>query len=966
MTHRTHPSLPADSQTTDDTTHSPCPSEPLDRRVDELRKQIDPDRLPDGTWPPRASTPVSILIPVKNEQANIVECIRHLTWAQQIVVMDSQSTDLTSPLAQAMGAEVYQFKYSKEGWPKKKNWALQNVPWRNEWVLIMDADERMSPELANEVRQVVSENRPGGDGRDGYWVNRRFIFMGRWIKHCGLYPSWNVRLFKHRFGRYERIGNLRDTGSGDNEVHEHVILATGDAGYLKHDFVHFAYPDLDSLIEKHNRYATWEAHAMEAQYEGGIHPALFGGPIARRRWLRVVTRKMPFRPLLRFLYTYIFQLGFLDGRAGYTMSRFLSWYEFISLAKYHEMQMLRELPRRDGRVAGRSAGVHISHHGRKPRLPAAGEASRIVGLSVYHGDAAAAGIEDGQFTTGVEEERFTRVKHWAGFPRQALRYVLKELADNDLTQVSSFAVARLPRAHLWRKVLLTVSNPRSMRRAWNRVLAMRKVHNLRQAIADTLSVDESDVPPLYQVEHHLAHIASSYFCCPWEEAICLTVDGFGDFASTMRAVGRGNRIEPIDRVFYPHSLGMFYTAITQYLGFPNYGDEYKMMGLAAYGEPNLADKLRKIVLPTSDGRFVLDQQYFVHLREGVNMTWEDCEPFLGRVFSDALIQLLGEPPRSRDEPLRQFHNDLAASAQRVYEEQFFELINSLAKQTGIRKLALAGGCALNSLANGKIFDHTDIDDVFIQSAAGDAGTSLGAALYVYHAIQNNPKSFVMEHASWGPKYDRGQIRRAIVEGIPGYDGSDGTFGEFVIQTVEDDDALCRQTAASIAQGDVVGWYQDRSEWGPRALGNRSILADPRRNDMRNVLNLKIKRRESFRPFAPSILEEKVPEWFTITYPDPFMLKVYPIKPDKRSKIPAVTHADGTGRLQSVTERSNRRYYKLIKAFEHETGVPMVLNTSFNENEPIVNTPGEALDCFLRTKMDRLVLENIVIFRKKAG
>ncbi|HEV7787241.1 MAG TPA: carbamoyltransferase C-terminal domain-containing protein, partial [Thermoanaerobaculia bacterium] len=315
------------------------------------------------------------------------------------------------------------------------------------------------------------------------------------------------------------------------------------------------------------------------------------------------------------------------------------------------------------------------------------------------------------------------------------------------------------------------------------------------------------------------------------------------------------------------------------------------------------------------------------------------------------------------EELTQRHKDLAASLQRVYEERFFALVHALQKRTGLKRLALAGGCAMNSLANGRLFTETDVEEVYVQAAAGDAGTALGAALWVHNAVLGAPRNgFVMEHCYWGPAHGGAEIRQAIAAGIPESGGQEGTFGEVRIETLGCGERLAAETAEALARGEVVGWYQGRAEWGPRALGNRSILADPRRGDMKDLLNLKIKRRESFRPFAPSVLEERTGEWFTIDYPDPFMIKVYPIRPEKRPLIPAVTHADGTGRLQTVSRRTNPLYWQLIRAFEERTGVPMVLNTSFNENEPIVNTPAEALDCFLRTRMDRLVLGNVVVFR----
>lgn len=298
-----------------------------------------PDRMPVGRWPEARSVPVSVLIPIKNEQENIVECIRHLLWADQIVVVDSHSIDNTIPLAEEMGAEIYQFTYSRRGWPKKKNWALESVDWRHEWVLIVDADERFTPQLTAEIQEVVAaRDGSGAEQYDGYWLNRRFMFMGRWIKGCGYYPSYNLRLFKHKLGRYERIGDLGDTGSGDNEVHEHVVLSSGRAGYLKSDFLHYAYPNLTTWIEKHNRYSSWEAHAMAAGISGGVSASIRGDPIQRRRWIKQVVRFMPFRPAMRFIYSYVLQRGFLDGYPGYVMCRLLAWYEFISIVKHKELK----------------------------------------------------------------------------------------------------------------------------------------------------------------------------------------------------------------------------------------------------------------------------------------------------------------------------------------------------------------------------------------------------------------------------------------------------------------------------------------------------------------------------------------------------------------------------------------------------------------------------------------------------
>jgi carbamoyltransferase len=583
--------------------------------------------------------------------------------------------------------------------------------------------------------------------------------------------------------------------------------------------------------------------------------------------------------------------------------------------------------------------------------------TRILGLSAFHADAAAAALAGGGFVAGVEEERFRRIKHWAGFPEQALAFCLGEIGG-ELGAVSALAVSRQPRAYMLRKAALALTHPRSLPRAAGRMRNLAQVASLEQRVAAAFG---APAPRLYPVEHHLAHIASAFFCSPFEEAACLSVDGFGDFVSAMLAVGRGSAVEVLQRVHFPHSLGQLYTAVTQYLGFPGFGDEYKVMGLAAYGEPRFAAALGSVAPALPDGTFRLDLRYFRHLAEGVDMTWDDGAPVLAPLFTPALERLLGPARRPADE-LDQRYQDIAASLQQVYEERFFSLVRALLRRTGLKRLALAGGCAMNSLANGKLFERTGVEDVYIQAAAGDAGTALGAALWVQHALLGAPRGFVMEHCYWGPAYGEPEIRQAIAAGVPGSGGRDGRWGEISIAAADDDDRLARDTAAALARGEVVGWFQGRAEWGPRALGNRSILADPRRGDIKELLNAKIKRRESFRPFAPSVLEERTADWFTLAYPDPFMIKVYPIRPEKRQLIPAVTHADGTGRLQTVSRRTNPRYWGLIRAFEQATGVPMLLNTSFNENEPIVNTPAEALDCFLRTRMDRLVIGATVLAR----
>jgi carbamoyltransferase len=464
---------------------------------------------------------------------------------------------------------------------------------------------------------------------------------------------------------------------------------------------------------------------------------------------------------------------------------------------------------------------------------------------------------------------------------------------------------------------------------------------------------------LHPVEHHLAHLGSAFLVSPFEEAVTVSVDGFGDFASAAWGVGSGASIALEDKVYFPHSLGIFYQAMTQYLGFPHYGDEYKVMGLAPYGEPRYLAQMRRIVELKPDGTFQLNLDFFRHHRERIEYEWEGGEPVVGNLFSAALIDLLG-PSRAFAEELTARHKDLARSVQAMYEDAFFHLLNNLHGRHGLDALTLSGGCAMNSVANGKVYRRTPFRRMYVQSAAGDAGGAIGAAFVTWHRLKDgagSSRTFAMDHAYWGPEFDANEVDAALAGRRDEIDRQRCEVSE-----VPDEAELCRMAAAAIADGQVVGWFQGRMEWGPRSLGNRSILGDPRRADMKDILNLKIKRRESFRPFAPSILRESVPEWFEIDDDVPFMMQVFPIREEKRAKIPAVTHVDGSGRLQTVTRGANPLYYALIEAFAQATGVPMLLNTSFNENEPVVCRPEEALDCFLRTKMDLLVMGNRVVRR----
>lgn len=573
----------------------------------------------------------------------------------------------------------------------------------------------------------------------------------------------------------------------------------------------------------------------------------------------------------------------------------------------------------------------------------------ILGLNAYHGDSSACIYRDGQLIAAIEEERIRRIKHWAGLPVEAIRFCLQE-AGIGLSEVDVVSISRNPLAKVERKVWHALRNRVSAGAIKDRASNSLKIRGLKQDLAAALGIDPQGWnPQLAFMEHHRSHLASSFFVSPFESAALLSIDGMGDFTSTMRAVGQGNRIRVIDSVTYPHSLGMFYSTFTQYLGFPHYGDEYKVMGLAPYGRPDYADKiLPEVIRLKKNGLFELNGHYFRHFREGVQMSWDGGSPAIGTMYTPALAERFG-PPRQKDEPLTQYHQDLAASVQAVCEQVIFHLAEDLRRRTGQKNICFSGGVAQNSVANGKLTRNTGYESLFVPPAGHDAGTSVGSALYFWHQKKGHPRGPAARQAYTGSRFSTREIE-AIVQkmGLP--------------YVILDEEALYDQVTEALLRPGVVGWFQGRSEFGPRALGNRSILADPRRADAKELLNEKIKRRESFRPFAPSILYDHADDFFEVSDSVPFMEKVFPIRPEKRPLIPAVTHVDGTGRLQTVHPDDNPRYYRLIHTFYQKTGIPILLNTSFNENEPIVNTPQEAIDCFLRTKMDMLVMEEVVLFR----
>lgn len=586
----------------------------------------------------------------------------------------------------------------------------------------------------------------------------------------------------------------------------------------------------------------------------------------------------------------------------------------------------------------------------------------ILGINAYHADSSAAIFVNGKMIAAIEEERFTRVKHWAGFPERAIAFCLQE-AGVGFADVDHYAIGRDPKAKFFKKLMYLAKNPGgSFAAVKDRLSNSKKVSSIDQELARISGLPAATFSgKIMQVEHHRSHIASAFFASPFEEAACLTIDGSGDFTTTMTAIGKGKNITVLDSVDFPHSIGIFYTAFTQLLGFPHYGDEYKVMGMAPYGSlesgvgsreeearQGLMDKIARVVTLTDDGLFKLDLSYFRTGTQGIISYGENNAPIVASLFSSKMIREFGEP-RKKDEPLTQYHKDLAASVQVFTEKIIFHLLENLHKKTGLDNLCIAGGVAQNSVANGKILRNTSFKKIYIPSAGHDAGISMGAALYAQHIGTGMDRQPPILSAYTGSRFSNAEIKDILNK-------------QSIAYTELPDTELYDRITDCMINGGVVGWFSGRAEFGPRALGGRSIIADPRRTDAKEILNTKIKRRESFRPFAPSILKEYVAEFFELVDEVPFMEKVFPIKKEKQTLIPAVTHVDGTGRLQSVDKEISPRYYDLIDAFRVKTGIPILLNTSFNENEPIVNSPQEALACYLRTNMDMLVMENILVQR----
>ena len=580
----------------------------------------------------------------------------------------------------------------------------------------------------------------------------------------------------------------------------------------------------------------------------------------------------------------------------------------------------------------------------------------ILGLNSHHADSSACILKDGKLLAAVEEERFNRIKHWAGFPALSIQHCL-DVAGCTLDDVDYIALNRDPKANIFKKIKYILQKKPNLKFILNRLRNRKDVLSVPELFEKHFEFKTPLDKKIQFIEHHLSHLASSYYVSGFDSAALLSVDGLGDFSSTKLAIGEKDSINTLASVHFPHSLGLFYTAMTQFLGYMHYGEEYKVMGLSSYGNPIYLKEMKDIVRLTDDGLFELNLDYFLHHSEGMVMSYEGGSPDIGRVFSDKWYEVFGSDAKDNLEK----QQDIAASCQKMYEEALFHLLNKLHAYTKNDTLCLSGGCGYNSVANGKICQNTPFRNIYIQPASGDSGGAIGAAYVVHKKHAADKSTFLMNHAYWGPEYSEEDVSEVINR-----NKSELEQNNVQIVNCRTNDELCEKVAKHIASGCVIGWYQGHSEWGPRALGNRSILADPRRTDMKELLNAKIKRRESYRPFAPSIKRESVEDYFQFDNDVPFMQQVFPIKEDKRESIPAVTHVDGSGRLQTVSKANNALYWNLLDSFEKETGVPILLNTSFNENEPIGCTPGEALDCFLRTRMDVLVLGHYYLRKRERG
>jgi len=567
--------------------------------------------------------------------------------------------------------------------------------------------------------------------------------------------------------------------------------------------------------------------------------------------------------------------------------------------------------------------------------------SVILGINTFHAGSAAALIIDGEPVAAIAEERLNRVKYYAGFPKLSINKCL-EIAGLNFSDVDAVAVGRDSSANLHKKLEFALRHPTKLLNLARMRTKSKTFDDLKSLIASECEIDRTKLKfKTHNVEHHLAHTASAYFVSEWEKCAGITIDGSGDFVSCLLSECVGSEIRPLKKIFVPHSLGTLYTAVCQFIGYPKYGDEGKVMGLAPLGTDVYQDFFEKILKPTDNG-FELNPEYFLPFGANQGMEITDAgEMVVHRLYSDLFFRELGEP-REKYGEITQREMDIAFGLQRIFEKYYMFLLDSLHKLVPTTKISMAGGCVLNSVANGKLLVETPFRETCIQPAAGDDGLAIGSALYVSNSVLKEGKRWVMSNSYLGDEHSDSFIKSELERYQMSYRQLDR-------------EQLLEKTSEEIKAGNVVGWFQGKMEWGPRALGNRSILAHPGYPNMKDILNARIKHRESFRPFAPTVLQERQNELFEQNHPSPFMLHVYKIRPEWRERLSAVNHVDDTGRLQTVVRDENPLYYDLIKKFESKTGIPVILNTSFNENEPIVCQPYEAIECFLRTKMDVLVI-----------
>jgi carbamoyltransferase len=591
----------------------------------------------------------------------------------------------------------------------------------------------------------------------------------------------------------------------------------------------------------------------------------------------------------------------------------------------------------------------------------------ILGISCYYHDAAAALLQDGVLVAAAEEERFTRKKHDFDYPINAINFCLE--TGGIKGQDVDYAVFYEKPFRKFDRILMTVlqTYPQSYK-VFRESMITWMIDKLwvGSKIAADLDIPRERI--LY-AEHHMSHAASAYLCSPFDEAAILTVDGVGEWVTGTWGVGKGNNIELKKQMMFPHSLGLLYSAFTAFLGFEVNEGEYKVMGMAPYGQPRYVDKVWKLIRQERDGSFSLDMDYFCFPHSTEKTYNEKFPKLFGEPRPPKMLfftqasgfpTYFGDPPANYAElcKLNQHYADIAASIQQVTEEVLLGMAQQLHKETGLKKLCIAGGVGLNSVANQRILRETPFEELFVQPSAGDGGGALGAALWADNMLLGHPRRYRMDHAYWGKEYTPAEIQSFLDQNHIPY------------QRIEDNDRLLDQTVDRLQNGKVIGWFQGRFEWGPRALGNRSILADPRNPNMKDIVNTKIKFREPYRPFAPSVLAECAETYFDLPnamehYPGRYMLYVVPVRPSKHSVLPAITHIDGTGRLQTVFRDSNPRYYQLIERFGQATGVPAVLNTSFNlKGEPIVNTPANAYSTFAKSEMDTLVLGDFLVDKPK--